>query len=214
MYQVGIPMALDRPVHAPEAANGKTARAVAAPAALRSAVHSEPEQSFTPNLRRVRQGQGLEHFGQLMQGTLNIVMFRHFGEGEASSSGNPPPANDGPGLPVELRATGSLKGDCSPGKAKQLSFRLNVYHPTKRAILHRSDSLVLLCQTAEKNEAERVLAGLRRSTQGPCLRRRHRRACISARSAGTWQGKLDRDSESALPQDLVSSFAGSRLGES
>ena len=63
MYQVGIPMALDRPVHAPEAADGRTARAVAAPAALRSAVHSEPEQSFTPNLRRVRQRQGLEHFG-------------------------------------------------------------------------------------------------------------------------------------------------------
>ena len=77
-------------------------------------------------------------------------MFRHFVKGEASSSGNPPPANDGPGVPVELRATGSFKWDCSPGKATQLSFRLNVYHPTKRAFLHRSDSLVLRCQTAEK----------------------------------------------------------------
>ena len=39
-------MALDRPVHAPEAADGTTARAVAAPAAPGSAAHGGLAQMF------------------------------------------------------------------------------------------------------------------------------------------------------------------------
>ena len=41
-------MTLDRPVHAPETADGTTAPAVAAPAALGSAVHGNLAQTFTP----------------------------------------------------------------------------------------------------------------------------------------------------------------------
>ena len=41
-------MTLDRPVHAPETADGTTAPAVAAPAALGSAVHGDLAQTFTP----------------------------------------------------------------------------------------------------------------------------------------------------------------------
>ena len=41
-------MMLDRPVHAPGTADGTTAPAVAAPAALGSAVHGNLAQTFTP----------------------------------------------------------------------------------------------------------------------------------------------------------------------
>ena len=41
-------MMLDRPVHAPETADGTTAPAVAAPAALGSAVHGNLAQTFNP----------------------------------------------------------------------------------------------------------------------------------------------------------------------
>ena len=41
-------MALDRPVHAPEAADGGTATAVAAPAAQGSAVHGSLAQMSPP----------------------------------------------------------------------------------------------------------------------------------------------------------------------
>ena len=41
-------MALDRPVHAPETADGGTATAVAAPVALGAAVHGGLAQMFTP----------------------------------------------------------------------------------------------------------------------------------------------------------------------
>ena len=41
-------MALDRPVHATETADGTTARAVAAPIALGSAAHGGLAQMFTP----------------------------------------------------------------------------------------------------------------------------------------------------------------------
>ena len=41
-------MALDRPAHAPEAADGTTAPAVAALAALGSAVHGSLAHMFTP----------------------------------------------------------------------------------------------------------------------------------------------------------------------
>ena len=42
-------MALDRPVHAPETADGTTAPAVAALAALGSAMHGDLEQTFNPS---------------------------------------------------------------------------------------------------------------------------------------------------------------------
>ena len=41
-------MMLDRPVHAPETADGTTVAAVAAPVALWSAVHRDLAQTFTP----------------------------------------------------------------------------------------------------------------------------------------------------------------------
>ena len=41
-------MMLDRPVHAPETADGTTAPAVAAPAALGSAVHGRPSTDVHP----------------------------------------------------------------------------------------------------------------------------------------------------------------------
>ena len=41
-------MMLDKPVHAPETADGTTAAAVAAPVALWSAVHRDLAQTFTP----------------------------------------------------------------------------------------------------------------------------------------------------------------------
>ena len=41
-------MMLDKPVHAPGTADGTTAPAVAAPAALGSAVHGNLAQTFTP----------------------------------------------------------------------------------------------------------------------------------------------------------------------
>ena len=42
-------MALDRPVHAPEAVGGTTAPAVAAPVALGSAAHGDLEQTLNPS---------------------------------------------------------------------------------------------------------------------------------------------------------------------
>ena len=42
-------MTLDRPVHAPEAADGATAPAVAPPASLGSAAHGDLEQTLKPS---------------------------------------------------------------------------------------------------------------------------------------------------------------------
>ena len=44
-------MALDRPVHAPEAVDGTTARAVAAPLALGAAVHGGLTLTLTPDFQ-------------------------------------------------------------------------------------------------------------------------------------------------------------------
>ena len=77
-------------------------------------------------------------------------MFRHFGTGDASSSGNPPPADEGPAAPIELRATEQPPiGGRSPGRTTQLSFQPDVERPTRRATLHRSHFRDPRCQPAE-----------------------------------------------------------------
>ena len=77
-------------------------------------------------------------------------MFRHCGTADVSSLGQVQPQMTGPAHSSGCEPRANPSGAAPQERRTQLSFQLNVDHPKKRAILHRSDSQDPRCQPGEK----------------------------------------------------------------